>query len=132
MHPEEFHELGKTLMENHQDLCKDDSTGLLTRECVNRVSIDRFYYSAFLIAREWLKQNGHWCEESENDHENVKISIKRCKGLKRANNLAGLIDRLRRDRNKACYYPSGYGTYFTENYVKQWCVNSEIFIKRFI
>jgi len=132
MLPEEFHELGKTLMDSNHELCKDDQDGILTSECINRAIVDRFYYSAFLVAREWLKQNGSWYEVTDNDHENLRISLKKCTTLKRANNLAGLINRLRRERNKASYNPSGYGTYFNETYVREWCVNSELFIQSFI
>ncbi|MGB9980533.1 hypothetical protein [Methanobacterium sp.] len=131
MLPEEFHELGKTLLEEYSTLCKDDTDTLLTEECIFRVIIDRFYYSAFLTAKEWLIQNSCYQSLSENEHANVRMNLKKCKKLARANNLAGLLNRLRKERNIASYHTSGFGYKYTEKYVEEWRITSERFIKNF-
>ena len=127
MLPEEFYEFGKTLSEICQSLCSDHS---LSSECIFRVVIDRLYYSTFLIAREYLNRNGCYQELSENEHRNVRISLKNCK-LIGGPTLAGFLDNLRRERNQASYNISGIDSHFNQTYVNNWIVKTENFISKF-
>lgn len=127
MYPEEFYEFGKTLSDNYKNLCSIHS---LSSECIFRVVIDRLYYSTFLIAREYLNRNGCYQEISDNEHKNVRLSLKDCK-LVGGSALAGFLNRLRKERNKASYTITGIDSHFNETYVKNWIVKSENFISKF-
>ena len=127
MLPEEFYEFAKILSDNYENLYRDHS---LNSECIFRVVIDRLYYSTFLIAREYLNRNGCYQEICDNEHRNVSLSLKNCK-LVGGTTLAGFLNSLRKERNKASYTISGIDSHFNEIYVKIWVVKSENFISNF-
>lgn len=66
-------------MFNPRDFLKTAHRHAAGDEANIRTSIGRAYYSAFLIAREWLRTQGWTIHDDTRDHMGVQLGLKQLK-----------------------------------------------------
>ena len=133
IYPEEIYELGRRLVDKYPTLCKSGEAPEEFDECLFRTIIDRAYYSAFLTAREWLRDNrGFKPTRKGEDHDLVRRALTKS-GIPNANGLAGRLSTLHKERKQASYdINGGFSKPYSKDDVTAILDSTEIFIKRVI
>lgn len=130
--PDEIYELGQRLLDNYPKLCRPGESPDKFDECVFRTIIDRSYYSAFLVAREWLRDNRSFKPKRKGiDHHLVRHELT-TSGLPNANLLAGTLTSLHKERKQASYdINGGFSKPYSNDDVKKILNSTGRFIANF-